>query len=274
MSIDGRNIEFLDYQQSKISCIKFGKGKQLMIAMHGYGENARSFEVLTTALAKEYLVVAIDLPFHGDTIWREKNFTPEALRDIILLIMEKEGKQHFYLTGFSLGGRLALGLLDYFKEEMRGLWLIAPDGLENRWVDRVMKVPGIIRKLLYRLVQRPQWIIKLAVFLHRMHLVTAFVPKFLRKELSTPAYRERAFGVWSSLDNFRLYRLEQLKSNLIARPIVVELFFGKKDRIIPIHLGQSLSEGADNIVLHNLDGGHYLLNSSLNEYLIKNKKMP
>ena len=267
----GRIRGVLKYEQSTISFLKFGKGKRLLIAMHGYAENANSFEVLASSLAEEYIVIAIDLPFHGATIWKKKKFTRKDLREIIHLIMKMEGKQQFELMGFSLGGRLVLALLDYFGTELEKLWLIAPDGLENRWVDSVMKVPNIIRNLLYQLVQQPQWIIKFAELLHRWSLITPFVPKFLARELSSASNRDRAFGIWASLDECPVDQMIQLKSKLATRNIPVNLFFGKRDTIIPLHLGKDLKEGMKNLDLYILEGGHNLLNLMLNKYLLKHK---
>ncbi len=258
----------LDYQGSKLHFLKFGKGKQLLLALHGYAENAIAFLTLSEALSERYTIIALDLPFHGETIWRSESFAPKDIQAIIELILANEKQDSFALMGYSLGGRLALMMVDHFDSRLQALWLIAPDGLENRWVDRMMKVPRFLRKKLYHWVEQPDWLINFAKRLYRWKLVTGFVPKFLQSELSTPARRDRAFGIWTSLDYFHLVPLPQLKRKLIARELPVKLFFGKKDKIIPAHLGTSLSKGAKHIEFQLLEGGHHFLYASLNKYLL------
>ncbi|MFK8101838.1 MAG: alpha/beta fold hydrolase [Saprospiraceae bacterium] len=268
MSQRGYIKDNLDYQGSTLHFLKFGKGEKLLFALHGYAENAIAFLTLSESLSESYTIIALDLPFHGETTWRSKSFRPEDIQAIIELILVKEKQGSFSLMGYSLGGRLALMMVDHFDSNLQELWLIAPDGLENRWVDRMMKVPSFLRNKLYHWVEQPDWLINFSKLLYRWKLVTGFVPKFLQSELSTPARRDRAFGIWASLDHFHLMPLSKLKSKLIERKLPVKLFFGKKDKIIPAHLGTSLSKGAKHIEFQLLEGGHHFLYASLNKYLL------
>ncbi len=65
---------YLHGPHGRIHTYRFGAGPELLIAIHGFSDRARMFTVLEPALAGKYTVVAIDLPFHGQTEWQKNTF--------------------------------------------------------------------------------------------------------------------------------------------------------------------------------------------------------
>ena len=75
-----------------------------LLALHGWLDNAASFERLAPLLAGRY-VVALDLTGHGQSSWRSQDATYQIWDDLpeILGVLEQLGWQNFDLLGHSRG---------------------------------------------------------------------------------------------------------------------------------------------------------------------------
>jgi pimeloyl-ACP methyl ester carboxylesterase len=69
---------FVSLGSSRVHYTCWGTGPRVLFAFHGYGESGASFDFLAGALGGAFTVVAIDLPFHGATVWREGLFLAPA----------------------------------------------------------------------------------------------------------------------------------------------------------------------------------------------------
>jgi pimeloyl-ACP methyl ester carboxylesterase len=98
---------FITYKNSKVHYCKFGSGCRLLFCFHGYGEEGNTFYPLEKRMGKDYTLIAVDLPFHGATLWHDGLlFTPQDLLEVLALITQEPGKP-FNLLGYSMGGRVA-----------------------------------------------------------------------------------------------------------------------------------------------------------------------
>jgi pimeloyl-ACP methyl ester carboxylesterase len=124
---------YLDYKNSRIHYRKSGIGAKLAICFHGFGTYAHTFDWIAEHVP-EYTFIAFDLPYHGHTLWAdEETFLSKDLLQIMDLCPEVLGRD-FALVGFSMGGRIALSLLQQIPSRITRLVLLAPDGLHlNRW---------------------------------------------------------------------------------------------------------------------------------------------
>ncbi len=88
-------------------------------------------------LDQDFTLFAVDLPFHGATEWCEGlDFTPLQLMDILEQILAEHGCQQrmVSLLGYSMGGRIALSIMNQFGLRLGCVVLLAPDGLRlNFW---------------------------------------------------------------------------------------------------------------------------------------------
>src|SRR5688572_4037544 len=105
---------FISYKSSQIHYSYSGAGNKILLCFHGYGESEQGFRFLEAYLPADYCILAIDLPFHGQTQWSEGlHFTTTDLLAIVDAIW---AARHipalpFTLLGFSMGGRFVLNLL-------------------------------------------------------------------------------------------------------------------------------------------------------------------
>ncbi|HEY0299069.1 MAG TPA: alpha/beta hydrolase, partial [Arachidicoccus sp.] len=97
--------QYLPFQNSHISYYRFGTGNKLIFAFHGYSNDAHVFDLLQPLLQNDYTFIAIDLPIHGGTRWRNGLFTTSKLKRIIdSIILQENLSKQYSLLGFSLGG--------------------------------------------------------------------------------------------------------------------------------------------------------------------------
>ena len=153
---------FLDYKSSVIHyCKSPDHGKPLLLCFHGYGGSAESFFFLEKRVQADFTLIAMDLPFHGKTIWREgPDCTPA---DISQIIKEITGgcigaAEKMTIAGFSMGCRVQLMLLQTMPGKIRKLLCCSPDGLSvnvwygfatqtlagNRILKTVLNYPGAL----------------------------------------------------------------------------------------------------------------------------------
>ena len=73
----------LNYRQSVISYLRLGTGSRLLICFHGFGDHAVIWRNLEKKMGRKFTLIAIDLPFHGHTDWREKTIQIADFEEII-----------------------------------------------------------------------------------------------------------------------------------------------------------------------------------------------
>ena len=98
----------------------------LVIALHGWLDNAASFNRLGPMLARDYRVVAVDLPGHGHSFHRPPGATYELMdyvRDLAFLL-DRAAPEGAVLLGHSLGGIVASLLSVAVPDRSRALILV------------------------------------------------------------------------------------------------------------------------------------------------------
>ncbi len=257
---------YLHYQDARIHYHRFGTGKKLLITLHGFGDRAQLFSVLAPALEDHYTVFALDLPFHGLTEWPRKEFNQTDLVAIFQLIRTTHGFEKFDLMAYSFGGRLVMSVLPKLRTEIEQLYLIAPDGIQTKWLFNINLMPRPFVRLWPRLLNDPDWFLRFLKKTYKVGVISKFIYDFTRNHISTPERRERLFGTWLSMSNFNP-KPKKIKRLLQQYPIPTHLYFGTRDEVIPVSAGQWLSKNVDSIHLHIIEEGHLLVDEKLNQLL-------
>lgn len=235
-------------------------GTQLVLALHGYSNNSGLFAELAAYLRPQCTTLAIDLPGHGQTRWQEEDvLTYTALRTLVETICRDYKVEKISLLGFSLGGRVALGILNAIPERIYSVTLLAPDGLHthpalsytnNSWIGR------FILKDVHKTPARYQRLLQL---MHRRRVVTEGVYQFLQYHLNQTALNS-TFKI-SGLALRKLYPKPAQFRNVFANyPVPVHLIMGTDDPVIPIRYGTAFAARFPKQVrLHPVRKGHRLL---------------
>ncbi|WP_375142141.1 alpha/beta fold hydrolase [Microbacterium sp.] len=89
-----------------LSALRFGADEPAVTLLHGAGLNAHTWDAVALLLGRS--VLAVDLPGHGDSAWREDaDYSPETLAVDVASALETWTSQPQLLVGHSLGGLTA-----------------------------------------------------------------------------------------------------------------------------------------------------------------------
>lgn len=248
---------------------RYGHGPRQLLAFHGFGRTGIDFATLAPALAERCTIHAFDLPFHGQSPAPEgkQPMAPEEWTACIQAYMDHIGARKMDLMGYSLGGRMALLLLDRAPELLRQVFLLAPDGLVvSPWFRQMVRYRWG-RALGRAFIRHPRPIHGLLNLLHRLRLVHDKLYRFLMEQTLTPEIRRLVYDVW---DSTRLLEpdLARAAQNAVDRQIPVHLVLGEHDRVIKARYGQRLTRHAPgHVQVHLLPVGHRMLNAEMGRKL-------
>ncbi len=110
--------------------LRWGTGKRLVLAFHGYGDDAAIFGPLQEFISNEFTLLSIDLPHHGNSKWAgDEMFTKNDLVVLVESLMSAYGVRKISLLGYSMGGRVCLALIELLPISLDKVVLLATDGL-------------------------------------------------------------------------------------------------------------------------------------------------
>ncbi|MEN0049665.1 MAG: alpha/beta hydrolase [Bacteroidota bacterium] len=258
--------QYFQHSNGKIAYRKFGEGKELLIAIHGFSDRASLFDLLEEGLGKKYTVYAFDLPYHGQTEWQKEEFDKTDVLSFINLILKRENQENFALMGYSMGGRIIQVLLSEIIKKVSHLYLIAPDGIDTKWMFNVNQFPMFVRHYLRRALRKPERFFRMLHWFYDKKFITKFVHDFAYNHLKTPERRHRLFCTWNAIHHFKTHP-KKFKQLLQEHQLPTNLYYGKRDEVIQASSGAWLSEGLPHVQLHLLEEGHLLIDQALNELL-------
>lgn len=106
-----------------ISALRWGVGDPVAVLVHGGGQNAHTWD--TVALALGTPLVAVDLPGHGHSSWRDDGtYDTESMADDIAVAVRSLAPAAKVIVGMSLGGLTSLALAHRHPDLVRSLVLV------------------------------------------------------------------------------------------------------------------------------------------------------
>ena len=96
-----RSVQVGEDQQ--VSVLVWGEAKPELVFLHGGGQNARTWDLVITALGRP--AIAIDLPGHGHSSWREdRDYGPVTNAVAVARVISEVAPAGAGVIGMSLGG--------------------------------------------------------------------------------------------------------------------------------------------------------------------------
>lgn len=260
--------KLITYKHSQISYFEFGNGNKIILCFHGYGESAESFLFLETLLAKDFRIISIDAPFHGKTLWHEGlNFTCGDLREIISLITPKN-EQPFYLLGYSMGGRIALSLLQAMPSQIERIVLLATDGLHKNFWYWFSTQTFIGQKIFAFTMKYPKAFFLLLKLAGKLKLINNSIDKVTHYYVDDATERKLLYERWITM---RKFKPDAGKIALLINQnkIAARFLFGKHDKIILSKRSAVFKNDVENVKVELLDAGHQLLKEKYAADIVK-----
>lgn len=101
------------------------RGEQCVVLLHGYLESMLVWDEFIDLLKKDLRVVTLDLPGHGVSMINGEVHTMEYLADCVALTMEALGIDKYSVVGHSMGGYVALAMLDKYAKHLENITLLS-----------------------------------------------------------------------------------------------------------------------------------------------------
>jgi pimeloyl-ACP methyl ester carboxylesterase len=259
------NYNFIVIEDGQIAYQIIGTGDKLMLAFHGFDEDGDKFKILEPSLGKNYTLIAIDLPFHGNTIWNEhKLLTPSHLKELTNKILRRFNKERFSVISYSLGGKLVMSLIMEMASQIDDVILIAPDGIKNNVWYNVSTYPAFGRALFRLFINFPYPFIFLLRLLNKIGIINDGTMKIVKLRSETRERRLKVYNTWLCLRRLE-ENINVIKNKINTHHIKIYLIFGKYDPVIKTALGEFFIKGLENSRLIILDKGHNLVKDYLND---------
>jgi pimeloyl-ACP methyl ester carboxylesterase len=118
--------------QGKTSALRWGRTPPRVVFLHGGGQNAHTWDTVIVGLGEPAL--AVDLPGHGHSAWREDgDYSPKHNADTLLPALRDHASSAELVVGMSLGGLTAIRLAATAPELVKELVLIdvTPSALQR-----------------------------------------------------------------------------------------------------------------------------------------------
>ena len=241
----------------------YGKGHKILLAFHGFNNDAEDFKVFEKTFGNEYTIVAVNLFFHGKSHAKnhlvEKGFSIYDLKNLFDEIADLFRAEKYSLMGYSLGGRIVLKLIEIYPEKIENIFLLAPDGIRISFMYRFLTQTFQGNKLLKRVVDNPSIFFALAWFLRKTGLLGEKKYQFTLGNYDSKTKRQKVYLVWMILRKI-ISKKSEIKIKIRKYNLPVSLFFGEYDLIIPPSIGKKFHKGMEKyMTLHILKSGHKLL---------------
>ncbi len=256
-----RRSGYITVGNEQLHYLQTGTGSRLLLAFHGYGDNAALFNPICNYLHNDFTVISIDLPHHGRSNCSDEYlFTEQDLSLLANELLAMLGVDTLTLMGYSIGGRICLKLLELIPGKIDKVILLASDGLVfNRFYYLMTRNP-IGKKIFKSFLTQPEKYMPVINFGKATGVVSRERYLFAMKYIN--AVHDRAFllKVWPSL-SLLLPDTERLRDCIERYKISVHIFMGSADFVIPVKHARTFKKQIDSAELHILDKGHRILDA-------------
>lgn len=114
--------KLLDYKKIKISYLIEGEGEALVF-LHGYLEAKEIWNDFIKRFSKNYKIICIDLPGHGESGVLGKIHEMEEMAEVTAAVLEYENIDKCALFGHSMGGYVVMSFVENYPEKIFGYCL-------------------------------------------------------------------------------------------------------------------------------------------------------
>jgi pimeloyl-ACP methyl ester carboxylesterase len=239
--------KYVSIGKEQLHYLQWGSGSRLLLAFHGYGDDATIFSPFREHLRKDYTILSFDLPHHGNSKWTDNtNFSKHDLFGVVESLMT---------TYNSMGSRVCLAILEFMPCNIDKVALIAADGLSINFYYYFLTRTFIGKRLFKKMMEQPGFFFSVVNWLNKKNLVNASRHKFVMNFMHSESGRKLLLQVWPGMSDI-IPSPTKLKRLIRQYNIPVSIFMGANDRITPPYLGRNFQSGLDTVQLHILEKGH------------------
>lgn len=130
------------YKNIQISYSDIGIGKVVLL-LHGFLENKQMFDAFIPEITKTNRIITVDLLGHGNTPCIGYVHTMEDQAEMIKSLITQLNVSKVIVIGHSMGGYIALALMDLYPNLVEGLILLNSSAMEDSHERKINRNRGI-----------------------------------------------------------------------------------------------------------------------------------
>lgn len=102
---------------------KKGNGKETLVLLHGFMENLSIWSDMEPHLSKDFSLLKIDLPGHGQSEILDEVHTMELMAEEVKKVLDHQNLEKVHLLGHSMGGYTSLAFAEKYPDSLKSLTL-------------------------------------------------------------------------------------------------------------------------------------------------------
>lgn len=126
----------INYKNARINFLSEGDGPALVL-LHGFLEDLSMWDELLPALSRVCRVIRIDLLGHGGSGLLGEAHSMEEQARMARAVLSELGVEKYALVGHSMGGYIALAMLELYPNEVTGICLMNSTSMADSDEKRV-----------------------------------------------------------------------------------------------------------------------------------------
>lgn len=211
------------YRGGEVAFYDQGKGR-VVVLLHGYLGSHLIWKDTIDNLSKNYRVIAVDLPGHGNTGNFGYAHSMDLMASAVKAILDQLRLKKCVIIGHSMGGYVALAFADLFPDYLKGICLYH----STAYADTVEKKADRLRAI--ELVKKSRTVYTKATI---KNLFASKNLKYLKKEISFAtaiAKSTKKEGIVAGLMGMRDRPNRDIILGLVNYPIMMVI--GEHDNVL------------------------------------------
>jgi pimeloyl-ACP methyl ester carboxylesterase len=254
-------MAYISIQSEKLHYVQMGSGPCLLLAFHGYGEDAERFRLFEQYLGHEYTLLSFDLPHHGESKWNDKKtLTAEGLTELINTVKSTFVVEKVSLLGYSIGGRVCLAIVAALPESIEKILLMGTDGLKINSFYYFFTRTFLGKWLFLYMLSNPGLCFTAAGWLRRLRLISATQFRLVVHSIQSDVKRRLLMRVWPCLSSL-VYRTATLRAIVKRHSLPIVIYMGAHDKLLPPMLAERFAEGLSGVRVFIPQKGHRIFDS-------------
>jgi pimeloyl-ACP methyl ester carboxylesterase len=255
------DYNLLTFNKFSLSYKRFGCGEKILIAFHGFAQNASVWRSFENSLGKKYTIYSFNHFFHGpghypDDRIDHNTLTKKELFELVEHFLAEKNIHRFSIAGYSLGGRISLTLIEHFANRLDEAWLFAPDGLTQNFWYKFASSTKAGRGIYKRIMRNPGVFFSLVKGVKKVRFISPKTGDFVINQMATYEKRLLVYNTWMAYRHI-MPNLGEVARLIDNHPVRAHLFLGKYDFIFPPKMANKIP-AKKNLKVHIVEAGHNL----------------
>jgi pimeloyl-ACP methyl ester carboxylesterase len=248
---------FIHYNKNVLHYVKAGNGKHPLLVFHGFGQDHTLYVPLLKSLSKKYTLYIVDLFFHGKSEWNEDEqpLKKSTWNNILQVLFQEQHITSFSILAYSLGGKFALATIEAYHQQIKEVFLLAPDGIKTSFWYSLATYPRIFRNFFKSMILHHERFLMIAHKLNQFNLADKGLIRFADFQMNSEAKRKRVYYSWVVFRHLT-FDLKKIAGLINQHHIELTLVVGKYDKVIRAENMHRLLKHVHHYRLEILESGH------------------